>query len=90
MAYRLLFNESDRPLSLGELVEFLNGSSNREDIYSGGLVISHWNSCLEGYMDAEEATGFASVESAWYPELAAYFYGVAREWINEHGSDECE
>ena len=70
MPYKLLFEESDNPLSLGELVKFLDGSSNRDDIYPGGLVISHWNSCLEGCMDAEEATEFASVESAWYPGLA--------------------
>jgi len=88
MAYRLLFNESDRPFSLGELVKFLDGSSNRDDIYPGGLMISHWNSCLEGYMDAEEATEFATVESAWYPELAAYYHEVAREWIIENSLEE--
>jgi len=86
MSYRLLFDESGSPLSLGELIAFLDGSVNDEDQYAGGLVISHWNSCLE-YEDAEEAAVFATVESAWYPDLEEYYCRVAVDWVEEHSPD---
>jgi hypothetical protein len=85
MSYRLLFGESVSPLSLEELIAFLDGSVNDEDTYTGGLVISHWNSCVE-YVDVEEAADFARVDSAWYPDLDEYYCRVAAGWIEENSS----
>jgi len=78
--YNLAFTHSEHPLRLGELVKLIDGSGHPEEREGGGLLVCHWEHMLESYSDLEYCTAFAWIESAWYPELAAYYEQVASEW----------
>ena len=55
-----------------------------EDAYSGGLVISNWN-FIESELSCHpsECVGFASIESAVYPDLERYYNQYGEAWIHE-------
>jgi hypothetical protein len=78
--YDLAFTYSEHPLRLGELVKLIDGSGHPEEREGGGLLVCHWEHMLESHSDLEYCTAFAWIESAWYPELAAYYDQVASEW----------
>ena len=69
--YELAFTESELPLTLGELVELIDGSRHPESEMPGGLLICHWENMLDWNYALDKAIDFASIESAWYPELAS-------------------
>ena len=78
--YELAFTESEQPLTLGELIALIDGSRNREEEQSGGLLVCHWENMIEWGNAPDEAVNFAWIQSAWYPELAAYYEQVAGDW----------
>ena len=78
--YELAFNESELPLTLGELIKLIDGSRHPESEMPGGLLTSHWEYMLDWGNSLDEAIDFASIESAWYPELAEYYGQVAADW----------
>ena len=92
--FDLAFSSSEQPLSLAELVQLIEGSGNPEEQEAGGLLICHWENMISWGESLDEAIGFAWVESAWYPELAAYYEQVASDWCEqkqkELGCDEEE
>ena len=46
----------------------------------GGLLINHWEQMLDWDYSLDEAIEFASIESAWYPQLDSYYAQVAVDW----------
>jgi hypothetical protein len=78
--YELAFTESELPLTLSELVELIDGSRHPESEMPGGLLTSHWEYMLDWNYALDKAIDFASIESAWYPELTEYYEQVAIDW----------
>jgi len=86
--FELPFTGNDHPLALGELVTFIDGSSDPDREFDGGLPLSHWNYMYEGCgEDPESSVAFASIESGYYPGLADYYRGVAGDWIGDKSPD---
>ena len=78
--FEQLVNKVTQPLSLGEFIEFLNGTDHPDDIYSGGLVFSHWNFLDDEHYHPAECVDFATIESAFYPELESYYLEYGKAW----------
>lgn len=78
--YKLAFSESELPLTLSELIELIDGSEHPEEEMPGGLLASHWKWMLDWGYALDEAIKFASIESAWYPQLTSYYEQVAADW----------
>jgi hypothetical protein len=78
--FELAFTESELPLTFGELIELINGSDHPESDMPGGLLTSHWEQMLDWDYSLDEAIEFASIESAWYPQIDSYYEQVAEEW----------
>jgi hypothetical protein len=78
--YDLAFTNSEQPLSLGELIRLIDGSGHPEEQEAGGLLICHWENTVAWDHAPDEAVAFAWIQSAWYPELAAYYEQRARDW----------
>ena len=76
----LAFTESERPLSLGELIAFIDGGGHEEERQWGGLLVCHWEQMYEWNEELDTCIDFAWVQSAWYPELTAYYLQVAGDW----------
>lgn len=82
--YVLPFDKVLEPLTLGELIEFIDAVVHPHDIYTGGLVISNWN-----FMESElschpsECVDFATVDSAFYSDLERYYSRHGEGWIND-------
>ena len=92
--YNLAFSSSEQPLSLGELIQLIDGSGHPEEQGPLGLLVCHWENMIEWGNPPDEAVDFAWIQSAWYPELAAYYEQVATDWCEkkqkEMGYDEEE
>ena len=86
----LAVDNSEQPFSLGEFIEFIEGSSQGDASATGGLLQSHWNFNYEYGGGGEESVDFASIESAWYPGLVSWYHGVAEDWIEEREPEEVD
>ena len=73
---------SKRPLSLRELIKFIDESEYKEALSDGGLA---WSPILwhvdEGFID--DVRHFVRVESSFYPELRSYYERVIGEFFAE-------
>ena len=78
--FELAVTESERPLTLGELIQLIDGSGHREQEQPGGLLVCHWENMVEWGESLEAAVNFAWIQSAWYPELDLYYEQVASNW----------
>jgi hypothetical protein len=78
--FELALTQSEQPLTLGELIQLIDGSRNREEEQSGGLLVCHWENMVEWAESLDNAIAFAWVQSAWYPELSTYYAQVASDW----------
>lgn len=78
--YELAFTESEMPLTLGEVIGLIDGSKHPESDMPGGLLTSHWENMIEWGESLDKAIDFASIESAWYPQLTKYYEQVAIDW----------
>jgi len=81
--FELPFDKVTEPLSLGQLIEMLNGTDHPDDIYGGGLVFSHWNYLDDEHYHPAECVDFATVESAFYPELESYYLQYGKVWVTK-------
>jgi hypothetical protein len=81
--YELAFTESEQPLTLGELIVLIGDSKNRDEEQPGGLLVCHWENMISWGNCPDEAVRFAWIQSAWYPELAAYYEQVAGDWCEQ-------
>ena len=90
MRYILPFDKSARPLSLGQLMEFIDGAEMPGDAYGGGIFSSSWAMLHEFDQGPEEIAGFLSVSSAFYPEIQACYDALVEQWLQEYGEPEEE
>jgi len=89
--FELAFTESEKPLTLGELIHFIDNSRHPDDVCGGhGLFLSNWAWIISEENDYEQAFQFASIDSDFYPELSSYYCGVAAEWAEEIEADRRE
>ena len=78
--FELAFTESKHPLTLGELIQLIDGSRHREQEQPGGLLVCHWENMVEWDYSLDDAIAFAWIQSSWYPELSTYYAQVASDW----------
>ncbi|TFH41435.1 MAG: hypothetical protein E4H01_14990 [Lysobacterales bacterium] len=78
--FELAFTESEQPLTLGELIQLIDGSKHPEEECSGGLLVCHWEHMLSWGKGVDAAMDFAWIQSAWYRQLAAHYANVASTW----------
>ena len=90
MGYRLPFDQSERPLTLAELVKLIDSSYLPGNTYPGGIVIEPLELNYDSDADLDSLMGFVSIDSRFYPELATYYEHVIEEWIDAHRSDDDE
>jgi hypothetical protein len=88
MVYELPFEESGEPLTLRELMDFIEGATQSGDAYAGGILSSSWAMMHEFSTDEGEIVGFLSLSSPFYPGLASYYYQMAESWLEEHREEE--
>jgi hypothetical protein len=48
-----------RPLTLGELIQLIDGSRHREEEQPGGPLVCHWENMVEWGESIDDAVGFA-------------------------------
>ena len=82
LVYTQPFVASEMPLTLGELVEFIDGCRLGDDIYPGGIMESNWEA---GAAECDPHTGvnFIDVSSSFYPGLEKHYHDVGQSWIAE-------
>ena len=88
MSYDLPFDNSEMPLTLGELVKLMDGTNLPDDIFSGGLVVANWECGFEGNSDVEEAIRFVTIKSNFYSQLNEYYEIFSETWKEEHKFDD--
>jgi hypothetical protein len=74
--------ESEKPLTLRELIRLIDGSVNPGDSFGPGLAWPHIFAHIEAGCE-DDARNFVSVESAFYPELGSYYACVIRQYFEE-------
>ena len=79
--FELQRERSKAPLTLQQLIQFVDGSGDPENPVTG-LLLSHWEFATES-SGVREAVAFAQIESAFYQQLADHYSEVAREWCLE-------
>jgi hypothetical protein len=84
--YRLPQQTSSRPLSLGELIRFLDsveqGDVSEPSWTQFGFVLSSSQCNLECGADLETLRDFTQVESDYYPDLASHYAKAIQEWYD--------
>ena len=78
--FELAFTESKQALTLGELIQLIDGSRHREEEQPGGLLVCHWENMVEWGESLDDAIAFARIQSSWYPQLDLYYEQVANDW----------
>jgi hypothetical protein len=82
--FRLPQHASSRPLSLAELIRFLNSAEQADATEPGwnrfGFVLSWNQSNLECGSDLESLRDFTRVSSDYYPDLASHYTEAIEEW----------
>ena len=81
------FSESLVPLSLSELITFIDNTRRPKERFKGGLVQSYWNQILKEGGGLMQAARYARVESAYYPQLSAAYEQIAADWIEAQASE---
>ena len=75
------------PLTFGELVHFLDNTTTVGYVGGKVLVTGHWwAQYISENHSIEEVTDFASIESALYPDLKAYYRTYTHTWIEANRS----
>ena len=88
--YELAFEDSRQPLTLAELIEFIDGSRHWDEQCPGGLLFSHCEYDYSGCGDIEQAVGFAWISSAWYPQLSDWYEKKGDEWSARKEREQAE
>jgi hypothetical protein len=89
MRQQLPFDVTDQPLSLGELMDMVQGAKTSDSTCPVGIFSSSWIMMLEFAEGPEEIAGFLSVSSAFYPQIEACYDALAEQWLEEH-MDPCD
>ncbi len=82
-AYELHPKSSSKPLSMRQLVDFLDRACER-----GGAVMSPvvWQ-IEDGSSSVDDMRGFVTVESDFYPDLGAYYEARFENYFAEHAEE---
>jgi hypothetical protein len=78
--YETSFDWTEAPMTLAELVRFIDESGIPGDIYSGGAVMSNWACAYDGDGDVETAWEFVTIHSTFYPQLRDYYRRAWEDW----------
>ena len=82
---------SNKPLTLGQLIDLLQGSSCPDWTYPCGMVEGFWEAEREHGMESlEDNVNFASIESDFYPKLSDWYDQRGEEWIARYTEEEEE
>jgi hypothetical protein len=73
---------SRRPLTLRELIKFIDGSAHPNDEFGPGLAWPHIMRHVEDDF-IEDARGLVRVESAFYPQLGPYYHEVIEAYFED-------
>ena len=84
MRQQLPFDVTDQPLSLGELMDMIQGATTSDTPRTVGIFSSIWDMMLEFADCPEDISGFISVGSAFYSEVEAYYEILAERWLEVH------
>lgn len=90
MRFELSFEQSERPLTLGELIDLIDGASNPEHWCPDGILTSNWTSMNDMDYEASEIIGFLSLSSPFYPQLDDCYQALAMSWIEDNKEHEDE
>ncbi len=75
------WDNSEDPLSLQELVEFIEGT--RLSGLSGSISLAYNEYNLEGYESRIELRDFTTIGSNLYPQLCEHYEHVFDDWVAE-------
>ena len=82
MSYDLPFETSKSPLSMQELLAFMDGATYQNDLYPGGILSSSWFMMHEfGHDDVAGVSEFLSLSSPFYPDIDACYLQAAADWL---------
>ena len=84
MRQQLPVDVTDQPLSLGELMDMIQGAKTSDTPCTVGIFSSSWTMMLEFADWPEEIAGFISVSSGFYPQIAACYEALAEQWLQEN------
>ena len=87
MRQQLPFDVADHPLSLGELMDMIQGAKTSDCTCPVGIFSSSWIMMLEFAEGPEEIAGFLSVSSAFYPGIDECCREMACQWLERQ--EEC-
>ena len=90
MRYELPFETNERPLSLAQLMGFIDAARIPDCAYPGGILTSHWAMMTDFGSDPQETIGFLSLSSSFYPQIGEFYLGLALDWIEVHTETEDE
>ena len=82
------FETSERPLTLEELVEFINRSGTPETTEYDGSLALVYNEVNAQDSDRASLRHFTTITSAFYPQLYEHFERVFDEWAREPQEEE--
>jgi hypothetical protein len=84
MRQQLPFDVTNQPLSLGELMDMIQGAKTSDTPCIVGIFSSSWSMMLEFADGPEEIAGFLSVSSAFYPQIEACYEDLAEQWLEKN------
>ena len=90
MRYELPFETTERPLSLAQLMGFIDAAYIPDCAYHGGILTSHWAMMTEFAYDPQETIGFLSLSSSFYLQRGECYVELALDWIEMHTETEDE
>ena len=77
----LSFDSSEQPLTLGRLMELIDGACIPGHVYSGGILTSSWEMTAEFSSDEDEIVSFLSLSSPFYAQIEACYRELAEDWL---------
>jgi hypothetical protein len=87
MRQQLPFDVAGQPLSMGELMDMIQGAKTSDSTCPVGIFSSSWIMMLEFAEWSEDIAGFISVSSAFYPGIDECYREMAWQWLERQ--EEC-
>ena len=84
MRYELPFKHSEQPLTLAELIDFIDGACHPEPAYPGGIFTSTWEAMNDMGYSGWEIISFLSLSSPFYPRLDACYQALGERWLEDN------
>ena len=78
--YSLFIESSIEPLTLAELIDFIDHSEQTGG-WPGGLSLCYNNANLEGGLSRENLRHFTHITSEIYPKLETHYENVFEDWV---------